>query len=1127
MRGERKEEGPGARRYDAFLSYCHGGRDAKLAERLQTLLENYRLPGSGRRLRVFRDNTELPAGCDLGGELRNALERSRYLISVCSEKTKNSKWCMEEIRLFRELHRGSEENLLILLVGGEPEAVIPKQLRTREDGTPLEPLYVDVRGGTLRESLRTLRSEYCKLAAALLGCGLDDLLQRNRRRRRRRIAAAAGGAFAVLASVLVVVSLFACRTWISENQYRLMLANSFAQEGARQSEAGNPQEALANYSRALSLDAEQSAARTGTALLLQNHLWPVAEEMLPGRVKDGRFWPVPQALAGDPDGGYYLVSGPEGGLLVNASGEQTGELGPAFQNVQGASSGWWTFLDGNVLRFYRPETGEERSLPCPTEVSPGCGMEFADLPGKGPRARMLPDGRAVAAGRGMVYLYRFDRPDQAVETGRADLAEAFPVDAAQRGISDTSEVWLSEDGSLAVVSSYAGAAIYDTAGLELKSAVVKYRYGLCGVDISRDNQYCVLAYGNPYRIDRLNPGGMFEVFSLDGTCLFSSPVYDREAFLGAAFCPGGGDCLLVWSAGAVHVWNWREGREIAAPIRAEGVTGACFGAEGSILVEDESRTVTAYTLVGPVERDSVSIPEEWALPVTLGQHYMEAEGPEGMRAAAGSGRLALLDAGGTELAAVELPAVGGRAALSPDFRTVYVYSGSVPGLMAAPVDFQAGTLGEVRQLDTGGETVLSLWSGNDWAAAETGSRELLLFDETGERTGKITPERYGNLAAVRMDAERECVVLLVETAAGAADSFHVEQGGAVEIWDVSSGRRLASFLQEEEIDAAGVLEDGALVWSAGGQVRLRQLKAPSPDAEALAFLEKLGCLTLDERQELVPQVPGDSGLRTGNWWALGAWEKARHFQESPPRQNSGPEGLAAAADLGSGGWFDRCDRLWQALLDGEEELSPGELDGFYGMYEKAAEDSGRLERLGPGLEAYIELNLRLIRGDREVVSAFDIKMLETLAATEAFDECIAGACRQAAALSQGTADNGMEGYAEMMAYSKRYFELLADALSGNGCEAARSLAEFCSGSPTLELYRVTPLTLARLYEGDSQAAAEAAGAWLADCNARMPGNEEVWLEQLRCNHLFYGILVQRGMLDAAVWEDYLLRLDAA
>ena len=186
MRVGKRGEDTGKRRYDAFISYCHGGKDSKLAERLQVLLESYRLPKSEKRLRVFRDNTELTAGSDLGGELREALERSRYLISVCSEKTKDSQWCMEEIRQFKELHRGSTENILILLTSGTPETAIPEPLRTNGKGGKLEPLYVDVRGGTLRESLRTLKSEYYKLAAALLECGLDDLLQRNRRRRRRR-----------------------------------------------------------------------------------------------------------------------------------------------------------------------------------------------------------------------------------------------------------------------------------------------------------------------------------------------------------------------------------------------------------------------------------------------------------------------------------------------------------------------------------------------------------------------------------------------------------------------------------------------------------------------------------------------------------------------------------------------------------------------------------------------------------------------------------------------------------------------------------------------------------------------------------------------------------------------------
>ena len=119
-----------------------------------------------------------------------------------------------------------------------------------------------------------------------------------------------------------------------------------------------------------------------------------------------------------------------------------------------------------------------------------------------------------------------------------------------------------------------------------------------------------------------------------------------------------------------------------------------------------------------------------------------------------------------------------------------------------------------------------------------------------------------------------------------------------------------------------------------------------------------------------------------------------------------------------------------------------------------------LQAREPSSRMYIELTLRLIQGagDSEVVSAFDIKMLETLAATTAYDGTIAQACRDIASLSGGgTADNGIEGYADMMAYSAGYFDLLADALTGNGYEAARALAEFCSSRPALELYQATPL----------------------------------------------------------------------
>ena len=79
-----------ARIYRAFISYSH--RDSTFAAWLHRALETYRLPaGLGgdethdRALgAVFRDRSELSAGSDLSGSIREALDRSEYLVVICS-----------------------------------------------------------------------------------------------------------------------------------------------------------------------------------------------------------------------------------------------------------------------------------------------------------------------------------------------------------------------------------------------------------------------------------------------------------------------------------------------------------------------------------------------------------------------------------------------------------------------------------------------------------------------------------------------------------------------------------------------------------------------------------------------------------------------------------------------------------------------------------------------------------------------------------------------------------------------------------------------------------------------------------------------------------------------------------
>src|SRR5579871_6907519 len=171
--------------YWAFLSYSH--QDAAWADRLHRALERFVTPRgleggptpagppAPRRLHpIFRDRDELGASADLSARLVDALERSAYLIVICSPAAARSRWVNEEIKRFRALN-GDE--------GREPVAA---DLRPGGDG---------------------FRLGLLKLAAGMLGVGLDQLVRRDARRRQRRLVVLTAGSVAasvVLASMTVV-----------------------------------------------------------------------------------------------------------------------------------------------------------------------------------------------------------------------------------------------------------------------------------------------------------------------------------------------------------------------------------------------------------------------------------------------------------------------------------------------------------------------------------------------------------------------------------------------------------------------------------------------------------------------------------------------------------------------------------------------------------------------------------------------------------------------------------------------------------------------------------------------------------------------------------------------------------
>lgn len=212
----------GAFRYKAFISYSWA--DAKWGKWLQHGLETYRTPRAlvgqerahgpvpARLHPLFKDREEEAAGASIGAAVEAALASSEFLIVVCSATSARSKWVNREIAWFKT-HRDPAK-VLALIVGGEPgdpdHECFPKALTHLVDAdgavtdTPVDtPLAADA-----RETGDGKRMARLKLAAAMLGTGLDELVRRDERRRTLRTRA-------VVAASLSLAAVMSTLTWFA------------------------------------------------------------------------------------------------------------------------------------------------------------------------------------------------------------------------------------------------------------------------------------------------------------------------------------------------------------------------------------------------------------------------------------------------------------------------------------------------------------------------------------------------------------------------------------------------------------------------------------------------------------------------------------------------------------------------------------------------------------------------------------------------------------------------------------------------------------------------------------------------------------------------------------------------
>ena len=211
-------------RYKAFISYSWA--DATWGNWLQKAIETYRAPSAlvgkegalgpvpARLHPLFKDREEEAAGASIGAAVETALAASEFLIVVCSPNSAKSKWVDREVAWFKT-HRDPAK-VLALIVDGEPDGgereCFPRALTHRvlpdlsiTDQAEDAPLAADA-----RDSGDGKRKARLKIAAALLGVGLDELVRRDDRRRALRVRLVVGGSLA-LALAMSALALAAAR----------------------------------------------------------------------------------------------------------------------------------------------------------------------------------------------------------------------------------------------------------------------------------------------------------------------------------------------------------------------------------------------------------------------------------------------------------------------------------------------------------------------------------------------------------------------------------------------------------------------------------------------------------------------------------------------------------------------------------------------------------------------------------------------------------------------------------------------------------------------------------------------------------------------------------------------------
>ena len=221
-------------KYKAFVTYSH--IDNRDGDKLFKALEKYKVPKRligtetsigpvPKRLgQFFQDRAELSAADDLTVEIKQAIENSEFMIVICSPNAAASRWVNKEILEFKRLK--GEKNILSIIIDGEPFAdgdnqaneCFPPALRFKldKDGK-LSKQHAMPAAADARKIGDGWSRAFLKVAAGLIGVGLDRLIERELQRKIRNVMAVT----AVTMSVMLLTITLAYQAMIARDEANL------------------------------------------------------------------------------------------------------------------------------------------------------------------------------------------------------------------------------------------------------------------------------------------------------------------------------------------------------------------------------------------------------------------------------------------------------------------------------------------------------------------------------------------------------------------------------------------------------------------------------------------------------------------------------------------------------------------------------------------------------------------------------------------------------------------------------------------------------------------------------------------------------------------------------------------